>query len=106
MYNLFLIYSLFIITFLVTFFSILCDQPPYSNLNMAPTVQIREIKMDKRGIIDIAEGLKLIEEGVEKIQGAMRESNIKSIKDIAEQLIPIFKEDDDSLSESIIKHME
>ncbi len=61
--------------------------------------------MDKKSVIDIAEGLKLIEEGVERIQGAMKESNIKSIRDIAEQLIPIFKEDDDSLTDSVIKHM-
>lgn len=62
-------------------------------------------KMDKRQVLELAEGLRLIEEGVEKIQGAMRELNAKSIKDIAEQLLPIFKEDDDSLSDSIIKHI-
>ena len=44
-------------------------------------------KMDKRQVLEIAEGLRLIEEGVEKIQGTMRELNAKSIKDIAEQLI-------------------
>ena len=61
--------------------------------------------MDKRHVIAIAEGLKMIEEGVEKIQGAMRELNAKSIKDIAEQLLPIFQKDDDSLSGSIMKHI-
>ncbi len=61
--------------------------------------------MDKKDIIEIAEGLKLIEEGVEKIQGIMRERKIKSISEIAAELIPIFKEDDDSLTESIVKHL-
>jgi hypothetical protein len=62
-------------------------------------------KLDKRQVVEIAEGLRLIEEGVEKIQSTMREINAKSLKDVAEQLIPIFKEDDDSLSDSIIKHI-
>jgi hypothetical protein len=35
----------------------------------------------------------------------MREKKIKSIKDIAEELIPFFKADDDSLSESVIQHL-
>jgi hypothetical protein len=62
-------------------------------------------KLDKRQVVEIAEGLRLIEEGVEKIQSTMREINAKSLRDVAEQLIPIFKEDDDSLSDSIIKHI-
>lgn len=62
--------------------------------------------MDKQDVIEIAEGLRLIEEGVEKIQGVMREKNMKSIKEIAAQLLPIFKADDDSLSESVIKHLD
>jgi len=62
--------------------------------------------MDKKSIIDIAEGLKLIEEGVEKIQGIMRDKKMKSIAEIAAELIPIFKEDDDSLTESVIKHLD
>jgi len=62
--------------------------------------------MDKQGIFEIAEGLRLIEEGVEKIQGVMREKKIKSIKEIAAQLIPIFQEDDDSLSEAVIRHLD
>jgi hypothetical protein len=61
--------------------------------------------MDKKDVMAIAEGLRLIEQGVETIQGVMREKNIKSIKDIAEELIPFFKADDDSLSESVIKHL-
>ena len=61
--------------------------------------------MDKKDILAIAEGLRLIEQGVETIQGVMREKKIKSIKDIAEELIPFFKEDDDSLSESVIQHL-
>ena len=62
--------------------------------------------MDKNDIFEIAEGLRLIEEGVGKIQGIMREKNMKSIKEIAAQLIPIFQKDDDSLSESVIKHLD
>jgi hypothetical protein len=61
--------------------------------------------MDKKDVMTIAEGLRLIEQGVETIQGVMREKNIKSIKDIAEELIPFFKADDDSLSDSVIKHL-
>jgi len=61
--------------------------------------------MVREDIIRIVEGLKLIEEGVEKIQGVMREKKIKSLKDVAAELIPIFKEDDDSLTESVIKRL-
>ena len=61
--------------------------------------------MDRNDVIAIAEGLRLIEEGVEKIQNVMREKNYKSLKDIAEQLLPIFQKDDDSLSESVLKHL-
>ena len=62
--------------------------------------------MDKNDVIEIAEGLRLIEEGVEKIQTVMKEKKMKSIKEIAAQLIPIFKEDDDSLSDSVIQHLD
>ena len=62
--------------------------------------------MKKRYVYEIAEGLKLIEEGVTKIQDVMRERKMKSLKEVAAELIPIFKEDDDSLSDSIIRHLE
>jgi hypothetical protein len=62
--------------------------------------------MRKEDIIKIAEGLRMIEEGVETIQNVMRERNMKSLSDIAEKLIPVFQADDDSLSESILKHLE
>jgi len=62
-------------------------------------------ELNKNHILDIAEGLRLNEAGVEKIQGTMRDLNAKSIKEVAEKLIPIFKEDDDSLTDSIIKHI-
>ncbi len=61
--------------------------------------------MEKEDIIEIADGLRMIEEGVEKIQGVMRERKIKSIADVAAELIPIFKEHDDSLTDSIIKRL-
>ncbi len=61
--------------------------------------------MDKQDVMDIAEGLRLIEEGVVKIQGVMRSKNIKSLQDVAAELIPFFKEDDDALSESVIKRL-
>ena len=61
--------------------------------------------MDKKAIVDIANGLKQIEDGVEKIQSVMREQNIKSIKDVAAELIPILKQNDDEINESIIKHL-
>jgi len=65
-----------------------------------------EIKMNKQNVIEIAEGLKQIEDGVEKIQRVMREENIKSIKEIAADLIPMLKADDDEINESIIAHLE
>lgn len=64
-----------------------------------------EERISREDIIRIAEGLKLIEDGVEKIQGVMRKKKIKSIKDIAAELIPVFKFDDDSLSDSVIKRL-
>jgi len=62
--------------------------------------------MNKKSVIAIAEGLKQIEDGVEKIQRVMREENIKSIKEVAAELIPMLKADDDEINESIIKHLE
>ena len=61
--------------------------------------------MNKQSVIAIAEGLKQIEDGVEKIQSIMREQNIKSIKDVAAELIPILKQNDDEINESIIEHL-
>ena len=62
--------------------------------------------MDKQAIMAIADGLKKIEEGVEKIQSVMRAQNIKSIKDVAAELIPILKKNDDEINKSIIQHLE
>lgn len=62
--------------------------------------------MNKKSVIAIAEGLKQIEDGVEKIQRVMREENIKSIKEVAAELIPMLKADDDEINESIIEHLE
>lgn len=62
--------------------------------------------MEERDIMKIAEGLRLIEEGVETIQAVMKEKKIKSLKEVAAQLIPFFKKDDDSLTESIISRLE
>ena len=62
--------------------------------------------MNKKSVIAIAEGLKQIEDGVEKIQQVMREENIKSIKEVAAELIPMLKADDDEINESIIEHLE
>ena len=61
--------------------------------------------MEKQDVIAIAEGLKMIEEGVEKIQRVMREKKIKSIGEVAAELIPMLKEDDDEINDSIIKHL-
>ena len=63
-------------------------------------------KMDKQAIMAIADGLKQIEDGVEKIQSVMRAQNIKSIRDVAAELIPILKKNDDEINESIIQHLE
>ena len=62
--------------------------------------------MNKQSVIAIAEGLKQIEDGVEKIQRVMREENIKSIKEVAAELIPMLKADDDEINESIIARLE
>ncbi|CAB1063387.1 hypothetical protein D1BOALGB6SA_8170 [Olavius sp. associated proteobacterium Delta 1] len=62
--------------------------------------------MNKQSVIAIAEGLKQIEDGVERIQRVMREQNIKSIKEVAAELIPMLKADDDEINESIIAHLE
>jgi hypothetical protein len=62
--------------------------------------------MDKNAIMAIADGLKQIEDGVEKIQSVMREQNIKSIKEVAAELIPILKQNDDEINESIIRHLD
>jgi hypothetical protein len=62
--------------------------------------------MDKQAIVAIADGLKQIEDGVEKIQSVMRAQNIKSIKDVAAELIPILKQNDDEINEAIIQHLE
>ena len=62
--------------------------------------------MNKQSVIEIAEGLKQIEDGVEKIQRIMRQENIKSIKEVAAELIPMLKADDDEINESIIEHLE
>ena len=63
-------------------------------------------KMDKQAIMAIADGLKQIEDGVEKIQSVMRAQNIKSIKDVVAELIPILKKNDDEINEAIIQHLE
>lgn len=62
--------------------------------------------MDKQDIIDIAEGLRLIEQGVMRIQTVMRSKNIKSLHEVAAELIPFFKQDDDALTESVIQRLE
>ena len=64
-----------------------------------------EERISREDIVSIAEGLKLIEDGVEKIQGVMRKKKIRSIKEIAAELIPVFQSDDDSLSESVISRL-
>jgi hypothetical protein len=61
--------------------------------------------MEKQDLIDIAEGLHLIEAGVMKIQGIMRAKNMKSIQEVAAELIPFFKADDDALTDSVIKKL-
>ncbi len=61
--------------------------------------------MDKNDVIAIAEGLRLIEAGVEQIQAVMREKKIKSLQDVAAQLIPLLKADDEAINESIVAHL-
>lgn len=62
--------------------------------------------MEKDDVIEIVEGLKLIEEGVAKIQTVMRQRKFKSLKDMAQELIPLFNKEDDSLTESVVNHFE
>lgn len=61
--------------------------------------------MEKTDVLKIAEGLRLIEEGVEAIQSVMREKNIKSLSEVAAELIPVFKVDDESLTEAIVTRL-
>jgi hypothetical protein len=82
------------------------DWPHLDTVLAYSQMQLKETNMEKQDVIRIAEGLRLIEEGVETIQGVMKEKNIKSLKDVAAELIPFFKKDDDSLTESIISHLE
>ncbi len=60
--------------------------------------------MDKKDILAIADGLVDIEEGIRKIQDVMRGQNIKSLKEVAAELIPVLGEDD-SLKDSILKQL-
>lgn len=66
----------------------------------------RRCWMEKQDVVNIAEGLRLIEMGVEKIQSVMREKKIKSLKDMAAELIPFFKEDDHELTDRVINRLE
>jgi len=61
--------------------------------------------MEKEDIVNIAEGLRLIEMGVDKIQAVMRDKKIKSLADIAAELIPFFKEDDHELTDAVISRL-
>ena len=61
--------------------------------------------MDSQNILDIAEGLRLIEEGVTKIQDGMRGAKVKSIREMAEELIPVLGEDD-AIRRSILQKLE
>ncbi|MEJ2039473.1 MAG: hypothetical protein P8X55_11110 [Desulfosarcinaceae bacterium] len=61
--------------------------------------------MEQNDIVDIAEGLRLIEEGVMKIQGVMRSKNMKSLQEVAAQLIPLFQRDDDALTDTVISRL-
>lgn len=62
--------------------------------------------MQKQDLMNIAEGLRLIEEGVMKIQGVMRAKDIKSLQEVAAELIPFFKSDDDALTDSVIQRLD
>ena len=62
--------------------------------------------MEKDDVFEIVEGLRLIEEGVAKIQTVMRQRKFKSLKDVAQELIPLFNKEDDSLTDSVISHFE
>lgn len=61
--------------------------------------------MEKQDVLRIAQGLRMIEEGVETIQSVMREKNIKSLSEVAAELIPVFKMDDESLTEAIVTRL-
>jgi hypothetical protein len=68
-------------------------------------MQSEEEPMEQNDIVDIAEGLRLIEEGVMKIQGVMRSKNMKSLQEVAAQLIPLFQRDDDALTDTVISRL-
>ncbi|MFP4033262.1 MAG: hypothetical protein ACLFRG_01200 [Desulfococcaceae bacterium] len=62
-------------------------------------------RIEREDIIRIAEGLKMIEEGVARIQGVMREKRIRSLKEVAAELIPVFQSDDEELTDSVIQRL-
>lgn len=61
--------------------------------------------MKKDDVLEIAEGMRLIEEGVEKIQMVMRERKIKNLKEMAAKLIPLFEKEDDSITDAVVDHL-
>ena len=61
--------------------------------------------MEHQDIVTIAEGLRLIEEGVMKIQDVMRAKNMKSIQEVAAKLIPLFQQHDDALTDTVISRL-
>jgi hypothetical protein len=58
--------------------------------------------MENKDVLAIVEGLNLIEEGIKRIQDVMRSHHLKSLKDVAAQLLPVLEEDD-ALQDYIVK---
>lgn len=61
--------------------------------------------MDKEDIVKIAEGIRSIEKGISAIQKVMKEKQIKSLSDVAAELIPTLEKHDNLLKEKIISRL-
>ena len=61
--------------------------------------------MEREDILKIAEGIRHIEMGVSLIQRVMRTKKIKSLSDVAADLIPLFEDDDNILKQEIVKRL-
>lgn len=61
--------------------------------------------MEQNDVLKIAEGIRAIEKGVAIIQKVMKEKQIKSLSDVAADLIPILEDHDNQLKERIITQL-
>ncbi len=61
--------------------------------------------MDHDDILKIAEGIRSIEKGVAIIQKVMKNKQIKSLSDVAADLIPMLEDHENQLRDQIIRRL-